>query len=80
LLINSREKTEPKLLGIGVKIASDRAFYPALLFQRFLVVSKTGDPSFAVVLSFEMSSHPAAFFEAKAILCTAVKPQIAQDI
>ncbi len=63
-----------------VKITSERAFDPALLFQRFLVVSKSGDPSLAVVLSFELRSHPAAFFEAKNTLCTADKPQIAQAI
>jgi len=75
-------KYRAKSLGnsLAVKIASDRAFDPALLFQRFLVVSKSGDPSLAVVLSYELSSHPAAFFEAKNILCTADKPQIAQAI
>ena len=61
--------------SLAVKIASDSAFDPALLFQSFLVVSKNG-----VVLSYELSSHPAAFFEAKNILCTADKPQIAQAI
>ncbi|KAH3869030.1 hypothetical protein DPMN_032186 [Dreissena polymorpha] len=66
--------------SLAVKIASDRAFYPALPFQRFLVVSKSGDSSLAVVLSFELSSHPAAFFETKYILCTADKPQLAQAI
>ncbi|KAH3848144.1 hypothetical protein DPMN_090494 [Dreissena polymorpha] len=54
--------------SLAVKIASDRAFNPALLFQRFLLVSKSGDPSLAVVWSFELSSHPAAFFETKNIL------------
>ena len=75
-------KYRAKSLGnsLAVKIASDCAFDPALLFQRFLVVSKSGDPSLAVVLSYELSSHPAAFFEAKNILCTADKPQIAQAI
>ncbi|KAH3885750.1 hypothetical protein DPMN_009747 [Dreissena polymorpha] len=66
--------------SLAVKIASDSAFDHALLFQRFLVVLKYGDPSLAVVLSYELSSHPAAFFEAKNILCTAYKPQIAQVI
>jgi len=69
-------KYRAKSLGnsLAVKIASDRAFDPALLFQRFLVVSKSGDLSLAVVLSYELSSHPAAFFAAKNILCTADKP------
>ncbi|KAH3712827.1 hypothetical protein DPMN_072584 [Dreissena polymorpha] len=66
--------------SLAVKIASDSAFDPALLFQRFLVVSKHGDPSLAFVLSYEPRSHPAAFFEAKNILCTADTPQIAQEI
>ncbi|KAH3729568.1 hypothetical protein DPMN_055539 [Dreissena polymorpha] len=48
--------------------------------MRFLVVSTFGDPSLAVVLSYELSSHPVAFFEAKNILRTADKPQIAQAI
>ncbi|KAH3692663.1 hypothetical protein DPMN_193817 [Dreissena polymorpha] len=75
-------KYRAKALGnsFAVKIASDPAFYPALLFQRFLVVSKSGDPFLAVVLSFKLSSHPAAFFENKNILCTADKHQIAQAI
>ncbi|KAH3730547.1 hypothetical protein DPMN_056537 [Dreissena polymorpha] len=67
--------------NLAVKIASDNAFDPALLFQRrFLVVSKYGDPSLAVVLFYELSSHPAAFFEVKNILCTADKPKIAQAV
>ena len=57
--------------SLAVKIASDRAFYPALLFQRFLVVSKSGDASLSAVLSYEQSFHPAAFFQVKNILCTA---------
>ncbi|KAH3787016.1 hypothetical protein DPMN_165135 [Dreissena polymorpha] len=63
-------KYRAKALGnrLAVKIASDRAFYPAFLFQRFLVVSKSGDPSLEVVLSLELSSNPAAFFETKKIL------------
>ncbi|KAH3815078.1 hypothetical protein DPMN_143597 [Dreissena polymorpha] len=66
-------KYRAKALGnsLAVKIASNRAFYPALLFQCFLVVSKSGDSSLAVVLSFELGCHSAAFFETKNILCTA---------
>ncbi|KAH3836903.1 hypothetical protein DPMN_110279 [Dreissena polymorpha] len=59
--------------SLAVKIASDSAFDPALLFQRLLVMSTYGDPSLALVLSYELSSHPAAFFEAKNIICTADK-------
>ncbi|KAH3862099.1 hypothetical protein DPMN_025062 [Dreissena polymorpha] len=63
--------------SFAVTIASDRPFYPAVLFQRFLVVSKSGDASLLVALSNELSFHPVVFFEAKNILCTADKPQIA---
>ncbi|KAH3775153.1 hypothetical protein DPMN_176550 [Dreissena polymorpha] len=66
--------------SLAVKIASNNAFNPALLFQRFLVVSKYGDPSLVVVLSYELSSNPAAYLEARNIICTADKPQIAQAI
>ncbi|KAH3830457.1 hypothetical protein DPMN_103701 [Dreissena polymorpha] len=40
-------KYRAKAIGntLAFKIASDRAFYPALQFQRFLVVAKSGDPS-----------------------------------
>ena len=38
--------------ALGNSLASDRAVYPDLLFQRFLVVSKSEDPSLAVVLSY----------------------------
>jgi len=65
---------------LAVKIASDRAFYPALLFLRFLVASKSGDPSLVVVLSYELRSHPASIFEATNILCTADTHQVAQAI
>ncbi|KAH3771051.1 hypothetical protein DPMN_172351 [Dreissena polymorpha] len=66
--------------SLAVRIASDNAFNRALLFKRVLVVSKYGDPFLVVVLSYELSSHPAAFFETKNILCTADTPHIAQAI
>ncbi|KAH3850635.1 hypothetical protein DPMN_093059 [Dreissena polymorpha] len=75
-------KYRAKAIGntLAFKISSDLDFYSPLQFQRFLLVSKSGDPSLAVVLSYEPSFHPAAFFEARKILCTADKPQIAQAI
>ncbi|KAH3827685.1 hypothetical protein DPMN_129625 [Dreissena polymorpha] len=76
--MNSRENTEPSLFGIAWLLRSLLTvfFDPALLFQRFLVVSKHGDPSLAVVLSYEPSSHPAAFFEAKEHTSMATKTVI----
>ncbi|KAH3741022.1 hypothetical protein DPMN_047740 [Dreissena polymorpha] len=76
LYIHEKIQSQISLEYTAVKIASDNAFDPYLLFHRFLVVSKYGDTSLAVVLSYDLSSHPAAFFEAKNILCTADKPQM----
>lgn len=39
----------------------------ALLFQRFLIVSKTGELSLQEVLSYKLSPFPLAFFEARNI-------------
>jgi len=64
----------------AVKIAPDRTIDPALLFQRFLVVSRSGDLSLKEVLTFELSPYPPALFETRNILRKADKPQLAQAI
>ncbi|KAH3846647.1 hypothetical protein DPMN_088949 [Dreissena polymorpha] len=64
----------------AAKIAKDRAIDRALLSQRFLVVSKSGDLSLEEVLSYKLSPHPSSVFEAKTILHKADKPQIIQAI
>ena len=64
----------------AVKIAPDRAIDPALLFQRFLVVSRSGDLDLGDILSYELSPFPPALFEARNILRKADKPQLAQAI
>ena len=64
----------------AVKIAPDRTIDPALLFQRFLVVSRSGDLSLKAVLTFELSPYPPALFETRNILRKADKPQLAQAI
>ena len=64
----------------AVKLAPDRTIDPALLFQRFLVVSRSGDLSLEEVLAFELSSYPPALFETRYILRKADKPQLAQAI
>ncbi|KAH3736112.1 hypothetical protein DPMN_042674 [Dreissena polymorpha] len=61
-------------------MAKDRAIDPVLLFQRFLVVSKSGDLFLEDILSNELSPHPLALFEAKNILRKADKPQIIQSM
>ena len=64
----------------AVKIAPDRTIDPALLFQRFLVMSRSGDLSLEEVLTYELSSYPPAHFETRNILRKADKPQLAQAI
>ena len=77
-----KRKDREKTLGniSAVKIAADRTIDPALLFQRFLVVSRTGDLSLDNVLSYELSPFPPALFETRNILRKADKPQLSQAI
>ncbi|KAG1696934.1 Alpha-N-acetylgalactosaminidase [Nymphon striatum] len=64
----------------GVKVSPDRTTDPSLLFQRFLVVSRTGDLSLEEVMRYELSPYPPSLFEDKNILRKADKPQLAQAI
>ena len=64
----------------AVKIAPDRTIDPTLLFQRFLVVSRSGDLSLEEVLTYELSPYPPALFETRNIPRKADKPQLAQAI
>ena len=75
-------KERAKTLGniSAVTIAPDRTTDPAFLFQRFLVVSRSGDLSLEEVLTFELSPYPLALFETRNILRKADKPQLAQAI
>ena len=63
-----------------MKISPDRTIDPALLFQRFLVVSRSVDLSLEEVLMYELSPYPPALFETRNILRKADKPQLAQTI
>ena len=63
-----------------MKIAPDRTIDAVLLFQRFLVMSRSGDLSLDEVLSYELSPFPPALFETRNILRKADKPQLAQAI
>ena len=77
-----KRKDRAKTLGnsSAVKIAHDRTIGPALLFQRFLVVSRSGDHSFEEVLTYELSPYPPTLFETRNILRKVDKPQLAQAI
>ena len=52
-----KRKDRAQTLGniSAVKIAPDRTIDPALLFQRFLVVSRSGDLSLEEVLTYELT-------------------------
>ena len=77
-----KRKDRAKTLGhsSSVPIAQDRTIDPPLLFQRFIVVSQTGDLSMQEVMKHELSTYPLALFEARHIFREADKPQIATAI
>ena len=77
-----KRKERARTLGniSAVKIALDRTIYPALLFQRFLLVSRSGDLSLEAGLTYYLSPYPPALFETRNILRKAEKPQLAQAI
>ena len=76
-----KRKERARTLGniSAVKIAPDRTIDPALLFQRCLLVSRSGDISLEAVLTYEISPYPPALFETRNILCKADKPQAIRD-
>jgi len=61
-------KDEAKTVGetSAVKVARNRTIDSALLFRRFLVISKTED--IEEVMSYELSPFPPALFEARNVL------------
>lgn len=63
-----------------IKVAQNRTIDPALLFQRFLIMSKTEQFSLEDVMSYELCSFPAALFEGKEMFHKANKPQLAQAV
>jgi hypothetical protein len=77
-----KRKDRAQTLGniSAVKIGPDRTIDPALLFQRFLLVSRSGDLSLEEVLTYELSPYPPTLFETRNILRKADKPQLAQAI
>ena len=64
----------------SIKVAPDRTIDSALLFQRFLIVSQTGELSLEEVMCYELSPFPPALFEAGNIFRKADKPQLAHAI
>ena len=80
--ISFKRKDKAKTLGTtaSVKVAADRTIDPGLLFQRFLVVSKTGSLPLQDVMEYELSAFPPALFDAKKVLRKPDKPQLAHAI
>jgi hypothetical protein len=75
---NTRVKT---LATAGaIKITEDRTIDPALLFQRFLVVSQSGHLNLSEVMEYELSPYPPSLFEAKDCLCKTDKAQLVETI
>ena len=60
---NTRVKT--LATARAIKVTEDRTIDPALLFQRFLVVSQSGDLSLSEVMDYELCPYPPSLFEAK---------------
>jgi hypothetical protein len=57
-----------------------RTIDPALLFQRFFVVSQSGDFNLSEVMECELSPYPPALFEAKGRLRKPDKAQLVEAI
>ena len=64
----------------NVKVSADRSIDPVLLFQRFLVVSQTGNLRLDDVMSYELCLYPMSLFKGKGLLRQTDKPQLAEAI
>ena len=49
----------------NIKVSADRSIDPALLFQRFLVISQTGNLWLVDAMSYELCLYPMSLFEGK---------------
>ena len=82
VLYSYKRKMKVKTLASAhaIKVSEDQAIDPALLFQRFLVVSQTGELGFNDVLKYELSPYPPSLFEAKYVLRKPDKAQLQEAI
>ena len=64
----------------NVKVSADRSIDPVILFQRFLVVSQTGNLWLEDVMSYELCLYLMSLFKGKGLLRQADKPQLAEAI
>ena len=64
----------------AVKVSGEQSIDPALLFQRLLVVSQSGDISIDAAMKYELCPYPPSLFEATDIMRKADKPQLTDSI
>ena len=64
----------------AIKIAEDHTIDPALFFQRFLLVSQTGELQLEDVMTYELCPFPMSLFEMKNVMRQPDKPQLAEAI
>ena len=63
-----------------IKITENQTIDPALLFQRFLIISQSGEFGLDEVLHYELSPHPPSLCESKNILRKPDKTQLLETI
>src|SRR6218665_3048285 len=64
----------------GVKVSEERTIDPVLLFQRFLVVSQSGELCPEDVIKYELSPYPPSLFEGRYVLRKPEKAQLQEAI
>ena len=77
-----KRKAKVKTLAASrtIKITEDQTIDPALLFQRFLVVSQSGELGLDEVLHYELSPHLPSLFEANNVLLKPDKARLLEVI
>ena len=70
-----KRKAKVKTLAASrtIKTTEDQIIDPALLFQRFLIISQSGEFGLDDVLHYELSPHPPSLFEAKDVCANQTK-------
>ena len=75
-----KNKVKTSASARSIKVTVDRVIDPALLFQRFLVVSQSGDLCLEEVMKYELSPYPPSLFEGKYILRKPDKAKLLEAI
>ena len=76
-----KRNTKVKILASAktVKVTEDRTIDLALLFQRFMVVSQSGELTLDEMMKYELSSYTPSLFETKQRLRIPDKPAFLED-